>query len=368
MLIIVTISILAFLLTFFESKGTLKGGMKWGFILVTILGALHYNYGNDYPAYQTIYKTIENQPFNWGDILSGYTYKEPGWALLCYLFKPFGGFFTMVAVLNIFQNYAIYKIIKSYVQKEWWPLAVAIYLFNTSFYLLSFSMMRQELVMCIFFAIWPLIEQKKAIKAALILIFCSLIHTSSMILIPFAFIGYLPARNGKFLALTFIAVFILVWIGKGLAGSILNSILAYESFSEYGYNYFENGNKVTFGLGYMLSLIPFILSIVYFWKTPDRISASNRRLVIISIFSFIITPFAQFAALITRVAMYFNIYSIVAYPLIYSNLRNKAVRQIMLLLYLYFMVYSYFQFFQSDVYHEYYTTYRTIIPEILLGS
>ena len=87
MYIVAFISIIALLLTFLESKKILESGMRLGIILVTILGCIHYNYGNDYMAYYDIYRSVVAIKFNLSDIIAGEVYKEPGWALLCYFFN-----------------------------------------------------------------------------------------------------------------------------------------------------------------------------------------------------------------------------------------------------------------------------------------
>lgn len=65
--------------------------MKWGFILITILGAIHYDYGSDYMSYYNTYREIVNLPFDLKAIMAGDYYRDTGWALLAFFFKPFGG-------------------------------------------------------------------------------------------------------------------------------------------------------------------------------------------------------------------------------------------------------------------------------------
>ena len=126
MYIVIFCSLIALLLTYLESRNQAKGGMKWGFVIVTILGMIHYDYGNDYMFYYDVYKQVTSYRFDLSGILGDY-YREPGWALLCWLFKPIGGFFMMVAVLNLIQNMLVYRTINNYVEKKWWPLSVFIY-------------------------------------------------------------------------------------------------------------------------------------------------------------------------------------------------------------------------------------------------
>ena len=107
---------------------------------------IHYDYGNDYMPYYNVYKQVTSYRFDLSGILAGDYFREPGWVLLCWFFKPIGGFFMMVAVLNLIENMLVYRTIKIYVEKKWWPLSVFIYLFSTSLYLLNFSMMRQKFI------------------------------------------------------------------------------------------------------------------------------------------------------------------------------------------------------------------------------
>lgn len=111
-------------------------------------------------SYYDIYKHVTAYQFDLSGIAAGDYFIEPGWVLLCWLFKHIGGFFKMVAVLNLIQNMLVYRTIKNYVEKKWWPLTVFIYLFSTSFYLLNFSMMRQGFVVCVFLGLWQLIKEK----------------------------------------------------------------------------------------------------------------------------------------------------------------------------------------------------------------
>lgn len=104
----------------------------------------------------------------------------------------------MVAALNIFQNVIVYKTIKKYVEKSWWPMAVFIYLFSTCLYLLNFSMMRQGLVVCVFLWSWQWIVEKKWVKTVLVLLICVNIHKSAFFLLPFAFLGFIPMKMVSF--------------------------------------------------------------------------------------------------------------------------------------------------------------------------
>lgn len=355
---VIVVSIIALALTFLNSRGQLRGGMAYGFMLLTFLGAIHYDYGNDYMGYYDIYKDVNEHTFDLALIFSGEVFKEPGWALLCYLFKPLGGFFTMVAVLNVIQNTIVYRMIKREVERKWWPFALSIYLFNTSFYLLSFSMMRQALVMYVFLALWPLIKQRKIILTLLILLLCSTIHTSSIILVPFAFIGYLPVKKGRMLSLVLIILFFLVWWQRDVLNDVLKVMSVMENVSKYEEVYADSDHTLTFGIGYLVGLIPLILSFFYIAKKRDDEDAT--RLVVLSSVGYLLAPFSSIIPLISRLSYYFGMYSIIATYRIYSGLTNAYLKYVLLFLYFLMMLFGYYGFFQSPIFGEYYNKFDTI--------
>lgn len=362
MYIVLFISILALFFTFLESKKFMPNGMKWGFVLVTFLGCIHYDYGNDYLAYMDIYNSIVRYPFDLENIVLGVTFKEPIWALLCYMFKPIGGFFMMVAVLNIFQNVLIYRTIKKYVEKPWWPMSVFVYLFTYCLYLLNFSMMRQGLVVCIFFGIWQWIEEKKWIKSLIVLLICFTIHKSALVLLPFAFWGIFPTKNSKLLITVFFFTFVALWFSVSFMNDILSAFMSVEEISTY-YDIYGNSDKVvSFGVGYLINLIPFVLGLIYFQDRDNK--ALNKSVVALAIIAFLIMPFASIIPLITRVSYYFVVYQIIAIPIIYGSLHKRIIKIGLLGIYMFMVFYDYIGFFSSPVWVDKYTTFKTIFSQI----
>lgn len=357
MYIVFITSLLAVLLTFLESKNIIRNGMFIGFGLVTLLGVIHYNYGSDYMAYYYLYEKIVNSHFNINVLFDKDFYNDFGWVLICWIFRNIGGFFMMVAVLNIIQNAIVYNFIKKNVNKEWWGLSVFCYLFITSLYLLNFSMMRQGFVVCVFLGTWTLIKKRKWLPALIIIYLCSFIHSSAIVLLPFAFYGYLPVKNGKVLAVLFLALFFILWMSSEFLGSVFNYLLVIEEFQNYAETY-GGGDKVTkIGIGFLLNLIPFFLGLHYLIKSED--SDSNRRLVTLLLISYIIAPFTQIIQLIGRVSFYFDAYKLAALPLIYSNVKSKY-RLIFIAIYLVIQLYSYWYFFNVGVFVKSYRVFYTI--------
>ncbi len=363
MYIVIFCSLIAVLLTYFEVNGTMRGGMKWGFFFVTFLGAIHYDYGNDYMGYFEMYEYFTRGSLNVKAIFEG-GYKEPGWKLLCWLFKPIGGFFTMVAVLNIVQNYIVYNFIKQYVHRPWWPLGIFIYLFSTNLYLLSFSMMRQEFVIIVFLGLWPLIKERKWWFSLIITYLCSFIHTSALMLLPFVFWGFVPQRY-KIVGIVYMVIVLLLWLSKDMLFLLVNNVI---SLNEQANNYiliYKNGDAISkVGIGFAMNMIIFILFVLYMLKEDTRVSVSDKCLVSLAAIYYLIQPLGQFLQLFGRVGMYFSVYNIGAMPLIFGSIKNKEWRIGLLFMYIFMTIYDYLMFFQSEIFVAKYSEFHTIFPYI----
>lgn len=365
MYIVFLCSAIALLLTYLESRGLVKGGMKWGFVLVTILGMIHYDYGNDYMSYYETFNEVTQYIFDFDAILSKTYHRDPGWVILCYAFKPIGGFFMMVAVLNVIQNMIVYRFIKDNVELKWRPFSVFIYLFSTSFYLLSFSMMRQMLVMIVFLGLWKYIIQRKWWIALIVIYACSFIHNSALVLLPFAFWGFVPTKNPKYVAIGYVSLFALLWLTQNYVNYLFMNIAALnDGFSTYVDTYENDKFGLTVSIGYYITLIPFVLSFLFLLSKKDTHAKENILLVALGSIAFLITPFSQIASLTARIGYYFAIYSIAAYPLVYGNIKSKSIRSCLLSVNVLLTMYSYYMFFKEGVYVEKYSTFHTIFGQL----
>ncbi len=355
MYIVIFCSLVALLFTYLETKGLFKKGMLWGFILVTFLQIVKYDYGNDYIGYYQAYlKMIEND-FNWQEIKDGVLHKDVGWALILYLFKPLGeyGFFVMEGIISILQGVVMYKFIRKYVPRSGWSFSVLIYLFSASFYLMSFSMLRQSLVMTIFFAMWSLIEQRKFIIPLIVLYLCSFIHASSIILFPFAFWGFIPMGkySSKFFTTAFLALFVCLFVYSNILHDIfLYAVDTSEKINEYYNNYKDGANITIGGIGFFLNFIPLYVSLKYIASSDNN--KSSKLLVALCSIGYIILPFGQIIQLIGRIGMYFSIFSILSLPIAYGQIKNSIIRAGLTSIFLLILIYNYITFFRNPTFIE----------------
>lgn len=348
------------LFTYLESVGRMRRGMQWGFVFVTILGCIHYNYGSDYMSYYEAYKTIVSTPFDFKLIFSGDgPYKDPGWSIINYIFMPFGGFFMLVAVLNIIQNVCVYIFIKENVKKEWWWISVFLYLFTYTLYPMNFSMMRQGFVVCVFLGIWPLIREKKIWLTLPLIYILSSIHQSALFLLPFAFWGYLKFRRLKLTGAIFIVLTLLLWLSKDFLDAAFGYFMGIgevENYVDIYENSISSGNK---GFGFIIYQIPVFVSILYYFIAKDT-SWIERSIVSLAMIGTMVMPFNGIIQLAGRMGIYFNIYKLFAIPCVFYTIKNQTLRYILLSLYILITLVDYYRFFMGEGWVETYGTFHTI--------
>ena len=141
------------------------------FVVLTAFLSLGYYWGNDVAKYEERFEFYRDSgislfEFSQYGILA---LKELGFVFINLLCKPLG-FWGMRALLFIVENAIIYYFIVNHVNRKWYWLAVFIYVFNPSFWVLSSSMMRQWLAICIIVqAVDSLLRNKKLLFVLLVL-------------------------------------------------------------------------------------------------------------------------------------------------------------------------------------------------------
>ncbi|OWV14371.1 EpsG family protein [Fibrobacter sp. UWB5] len=363
MLVLVVASIIALIVTFYASRDEIPFGLEFAFLLITFVAAIHYNYGNDYQSYATIFDVVTRHDFSYEGLIKHTFYKESGWALLCFIFKPVG-FLWMVVFLSIVQNLIYYSFVRFYVPKEWWLLGVFIYLTSKSLYILNMSMMRQGLAIALFLLAWPFIQKKKPLGiavATLIIFVATTIHSSALILYPFVFWGYIPMKNGRINGIILLILFVILFSSVDFLNSILIQFAEIEDLQEY-FKMFENRATSKFGLGFILLTIPFVISVVFLIFNKNATTEEKQFVTIASLGSLII-PFVQIISMLARVGYYFAPFTIVSVPITYRWLPNP-LKKIFVSLFVFIMIFDYWNFFHSDIFTAAYLTFHSVFEVI----
>lgn len=366
MSIVIFISILCLLLTAAEARGKYKHGMLLGFLLVTFLYCIHYDYGTDYMTYYAEFKKVVHSNLSFIDVfdLDNWRNGEYGWGFMQWLFAHLGsnGFFVMVALNSIVENLIIYKVIRKYLDRTYWPFAVFVYLFSSSFYLLGFSMMRQWLAMCLFVLALDLMIERKILWSIVVVYFASTIHHTATILFPFIFVPFLPIRFSRYYGIAMICLFVVLMF----VGDALNSTLGYlmaqsDTIEDYITNYSSYDANKGFGIGFCINTIPFVLSIYYLIKADD---SKYKLLILLSCIGSVVVPFSQRLAMVKRMSLYFTLFSVITIPIVYNIVSNKTLRYILIVVFILMQIVGYYGFLNDPSYIEHYRDFKTIFPQL----
>lgn len=367
MLIVIFFSLICLFLTYLETSKKIPHGMFWGFLGITFLYCIHYDFGTDYMQYYQDYLLVATSSYSIDDvfILDNWRNGEFGWGLLqwcCVQVAGRDGFFLLVVINSVIENIIIYRFIRKYANRNCWVFSVFIYLFTSTFYLLGFSMMRQWLAMCIILYAYDFILRKKIIHSLLLIYIASTIHHTASILLPVAFVSYLPMKFAKYYGLFFLGLFMLLLLeGDFLNDTIGLMMLQSDTIEDYVNNYENFDANKTFGIGFLVNLIPFALSLLYLVKNNDD---SKKTLIFLSCIGTMLIPFSQSLAMVKRMSLYFTLFSISAVPIVYSAITKKEIRMLLVVLFLFMQIVGYWGFLNDPSYQPHYLVFKTIFSQL----
>ena len=204
------------------------------------------------------------------------------------------------------------------------------------------SGLRQNTAMAVVGCALPLILNRKWLKSLLVVLIAFSIHKSAIVFAPFAFWGFINPKRKKLLSFAFLAVVVILYIFKDSIKVVLDLFFAYENFEAYQH-YAERESEATFGIGFILGLIPAVLSLMVMWK--GKTDETVYRIVSLATINFVLLPIANNVSMAERIAYYFQFISIVALPYSYSTVKNKSIRIGLIGLFVLLYIYSYNHYF-----------------------
>lgn len=358
MIVLLLFSIIALILTYLSSKDQVKSGFKWGMFIITFIAAIHYNYGSDYESYFNWYQSFISGDYSLADVLQGAggalgqdTDKEYGWRLLYWLVKPLGesGFYVLVALISIFQGVVVYQLIKKYVPKKWMVFALFVYLFDTTLYVGSFSGMRQHLAMAIIGCALPFILDKKIIIASILVLLSTTIHQSAFIFLPFVIIlGFFPIKNTRTVCVIYISILIALIASDLLVGDLIARLFSMDVFEDY--EHYAEISGQSYGLGFLLSLIPIFVTLYYMLQNPK--DNTNSTIVSLSAITIVALPITLSVSMSFRLMYYFQFFNIISYPVVFGSIKNKILRNGLIFLVAFYYLFNYYTFFHTVIRYD----------------
>ena len=348
---VISLNIIVVLCAYLAKFKEFKFGLKLSFLLIFIFLAIRFDFGNDYMNYYKDFIAIGSySSINYFDKT---LYYEPGWLLLIKIFKPFG-FFTLVTFLSFINCLIFYLFIKKYVPVQYFWLAVFIYVFNSEFMLIHASAMRQSIAINLFILAIPYIYKKDFLPYLFFIILGSFFHFSAIVLIPVYFLGFLNWRLNNLWGSIIFLIFISLFIFGNTISPVLFGLIG-DFFQDYE-GYIGTTAEIGSGIG-VLFLSGLLIFIIYYSRfQPKEINI----LFNIAIIGFMFIPIGLLVAMISRVSMYFTPATIVVYPILISKIKKPVLRNIVTFFLIAFTLYTFYTFFNSEVFGRDYENYRTI--------
>lgn len=369
MFVVITISIISFILACLSSRKDAKSDqcLKIAFVLLTSIQCIQYHYGTDYEGYYFNYLHDYN-----GNVINlikqGY-FKEPLWAFLNWaLPKPYG-FFVLVSFFALIQNRIYYIFIKNNVEVRYRWLAMFIYIFTTSYYLLNFSMLRQGFAIAlVIFAGLKACEDKRVMAFTLVII-AALIHNSAIIFLPALLFAFYEVKYMRILVLLYVAFAYALFLSKDL---IETGFLVFAEDDNQLSQYSLYASRIEavdtgLGMGFILNSLVYIIMLWCLLRHSDQLTKSQKFFLMAASVSICFTPLQlTISGIAGRLGYYFSAFQIAAVPIAYSMLKPKKLRLMAMFILVFMTFNSYRNFYNSeDAKLSYVKPYRTIFSVLL---
>ncbi|KMK93110.1 EpsG family protein [Rossellomorea marisflavi] len=310
------------------------------FWILLLFLALRYGYGTDYWSYVNKHNTAY--------IGSGSVWDQKE-VLFTYLNVLVPDFNLLIVLLSVFYIFTVHYLVKtSNLSKRHYWFAILIWLINPYLFLVHLSGIRQTIAICIFVFAVNFIIKRKSLPFFLLVLIAAGFHQSALFLLPFYF--FLNEKKiGKFGFVSVIST-LLILLFTPLFNVILNQVVLY--FPKY-FIYVQSIEQNSLRSILMTSII-FLLIFLNINKLEGKEMIYGKLALIATGFALLSIEFNM----IGRVGMYFDVFLIVAIPMIISKIKVMAFRQISIMLIIAIYLLRYTSFFVNNVGYD---SYKTIL-------
>ncbi len=338
-----------------------KIAQSFPFLILFLFSAFRYMYGNDYSNYYYNFYLIKLGKSIYRDLF----FEQMN--------KVFPDFFLMIGVISLFYIGVIYWMLRKNLPSNYLCAGLFIFVISPYLFLMNLSALRQCIAMIFFIvAVYFGIKKNYIVYVALILIAYNF-HSSALILLPtILIINKRPFDKKYFVG--FVA--------------IVSALLMFDGFVQFIGKFLENYEDGRFS-AYMSGDVAgntfraTLLSGIYLFYVLLNLSELKGTTLVYSKL-YLLSPTLSVLAIrlssLTRIQMYFDIFSLISLPLIFKHNLEKGpviidsknvfgtileifkryVLPILIIL-IYFL--RYYSFFTNSLWRSF-TTYQTIFGVI----
>lgn len=344
--------------------------LRYVFISITLFLAIRYNWGNDYLNYLLNYEEIQSygfKMFGFGSYIDNFRNNEIGWGFINILFGKLNlGFFGLIIVLTVVENYLIYKLISKYVDPRYYWVAIFMYIMSARIFAVGASMIRQYFCICSFIYVVEIMSEKRKhclIWSIIIVLLCSTIHRSNIVMLatlPLFYIKINTNRVPLYWGIVFFIAFV-VWdqfAPNFFHNSILQILESDDSLSDYS-NYIGGKNaEANSGLGVIFR---YIMMIVWMFSI-SYIDRNKQSILIFYLFSYFFLSLTTVVPMFGRFTMYGSMFLLVLWPWLLSQAKTETGSFIYFLfaIQVVIMLKSFFDFYYDVTWNSRFFNYQTI--------
>lgn len=317
----------------------------FAFVIICLFLALRYDYGNDYMSYYHIHK----------DIIAGYHAWGETDILFKYLNLTIRNFYIMVALISILNIMTIKYLMHRYLRVDQYWFSMLLFVINPYLILTPASAIRQSLAIC-FFIYASLFAMKREIFPFLLCVAVAVgMHASAIVLFPVYFV--LNERKLGKVARIIIFGFLLMLVLSPIFSVISTGVLKYLPMQ---YTRAMDQGESNSIRSTVISFFFFVFMLANINKLEGRNIVFGKLYLIGTIISIM----AIRVSMITRVGMYFNIFAIVAIPMIFDKIRSIYNRQFLFSIILLIYILRYLSFFSNPLWVSF-AHYKTVLGQLL---
>ncbi len=278
--------------------------LKWSIGLLCLFLGLRYNFGNDFMAY------YENFKWSYDEMISMDV--EPGYALLCQWFHPFGYFCMQFFIACCFCT-ILYQSIKRYVAPQYYWLVVFSIISNADLIFFGASAVRQTIAFTCILLSMPFLEKKKVLPYMGLILLATSFHMSAILFVllyPFIYMDFRKKSNIAILVITSIA---LVTVLKTVFYGYLSNITE-QNFEKYYQRYGESDTAIGGGeIGTIIRLIVLLFFIFAMKNSSSALSDRIRNIFMVMGFAGVVVFTMREQVMLQRYCMYFSYFFSFAY-------------------------------------------------------
>lgn len=281
------------------------------FLILYAFSAIRYDFGNDYLSYMDKYNTIQQ---------GGNPYSTE--VLSTLLFKICPNYYVLIAISSIFYLAATYFLIKEDVNEQYYWIAVMIFIINPYLFFQSLSALRQYWATAFFMVAVRFSYKRKLLWYVFFVLVATLFHKSAIVLLPVYLIANDRAVTVKQICVFAGLVCFAVLFSQRVFDEILLKLAAL--FRDINYEVYlshsgRNSLRATILTG--ITFVYLVVNIPYL---------KGKTLLYAKLYCISITfgVLAYKMAMLTRLQIYFDVFGIVALPLIavqrFKELKEQA--------------------------------------------